>query len=287
MKHLVVLAFLTASPVRDLTNRRRVLSASLLSSNATQDALRSVPSSSVESEIPPVILRSDAHAQSNRHRVAFSVTSFPFKDPSPHTESPNLLGVRIDICGRDGKFVKPYYLLLKRVGADNKSLRVHRHTIPVFIPLSQLEERHLPEPGEENDSSDSLKPWKNKKQDLRRLVRELRRELVAWHTRKDAIAWMLEQLGISEKSGDNEPISGRGIVSLEATSIEARFVRVKWADGRTGRFQISNQGQVEQLTVVDNNGRDKRTESLLAGEDGRIETLVQRLLDTQTRDAMV
>ena len=272
---------LTLRPVRELTNRRRVLSASLLSSTGTQDALRRLPSSSVDPEASAVISQSEAHAQSNSHRVAFSVTSFPFRDPSPHSESPNLLGIRIDICGRDGKFAKPYYLLLKRVGSDKKALRVHRHTIPAFIPLEKLQERHLPEPPELDDDNASTKAWKQRKQDLRKLVRELRRELVAWHIRKDAIAWLREQLGISEGSGDNESISNRRIVLLEATSIEANFVRVKWADGRTGRFRISNQGFVEQITVLDDNGRDKRTESLLAKGDGRVESLVHRLFDTQ------
>ncbi|KAL1957369.1 hypothetical protein VTO42DRAFT_6049 [Malbranchea cinnamomea] len=275
--------------IRELTERRQVLAASLLSNQATQDLLRRAPPSVFESEIAPVLLNSDAHALSNHHRMAFSVTSFPYKDPSPHAESPDLLGIRIDICGRDGKFVKPYYLLLKRVGADRKSLRVHKHTIPVFIPLDQLEERYLPAPTDVEDSSDSLKPRKGGNQNLQRLVRELRRELVAWHIRKDAISWMREELGISEDvegnsaelRGDGGSASGRRIVSLDATSIEARFVRVHWADGRTGRFKITNEGFIEDVIVLDKDGRDKETESLLLAGDRRVESLVQRLLDTQ------
>jgi central kinetochore subunit Mal2/MCM21 len=207
--------------------------------------------------------------------------------------------VRIDICARGGKYVKPYYLLLKRVGRDRKSLRVHRHTIPVFIPLRQLEERYLPVPTatSRTGENDILKPSKQKKQDLKKLVRELRRELVSWHLRSDAVDLLREELGLPKNSSEDDaastvsdnqepgPVAQKsGILSLAATSIEARYIRIEWSDGRVGRIKISNQGFVERAIIIGDDGKDDITASLCTGGDGRIETLLQRLLDAQRPD---
>ncbi|KAK2789142.1 hypothetical protein FQN53_002366 [Emmonsiellopsis sp. PD_33] len=276
--------------ISNLTNRRRFLSSSLLSTNAVQDALRKHVPRGLEKDIEPVVLSSGKHAQANHHRVAFSTTSFPFKDPSPHVQSPNLLGIRIEVCTRRGTFVKPYYLLLRRVGKDGKQLRVHRHTIPIFIPLVQLEQRYLAAPkGGHAMDSETDKPWKTPKQDLRRLVRELRRELVAWHLRCDAVQWLQEELGVSEntdekdepRSSDNlpddQPPNNLGIVSLAATAIETRYVRLEWQDGRVGRIKLSDRGLVERAIIIGDEGRDKIAENILVGGDGRIESVVKRL----------
>ena len=291
------------SEIRKLTKRRHLLSSTLLASTSTQKLLKGRSISGVERELPPVALSADKHSQTNHHRIAFSATSFPFKDPSPHSESPNLLGIRIDVCARGGTFNKPYYFLLKRVGGGRRRLRIHRHTIPAFIPLKELEERYLPIPKRGDDSEDgesgeeALKPWKKRKQDLPRLVRELRRELVAWHLRRDALQWIREELGLpGEDDGeggdeDNTPANRErrdtfeipatseksGIISLAATSLETRYIRLVWSDGRVGRIKLSNKGQVERAIVFGEDGREKSNESVLVGGDGRIESLIQRL----------
>ncbi|EGC41703.1 conserved hypothetical protein [Histoplasma capsulatum var. duboisii H88] len=276
--------------VHNLTNRRQFLSSSLLSTNTVQDALRQHVPSGLEKNIEPVILSSGEHARTNHHRMTFSVTSFPFKDPSPHATSPNLLGIRFDICTRHGKFVQPYYLLLKHVGrSEKKILQVHRHTIPVFIPLSQLERKYLPVPQGTNEAdSTSTKPRNTPKQDLRSLVRELRQELVAWHLRCDALRWLQEELGLLDESNqalssqpstreDQLPANGLGIVFVSATAVEARYIRIEWRDGRVGRIKLSNSGFVERAIIIGDEGRDKMTENLLTGGDGRIESVIERL----------
>ncbi|PGH12637.1 hypothetical protein AJ79_04135 [Helicocarpus griseus UAMH5409] len=278
--------------IHNLTNRRKFLSSSLLSTNIIQETLRQHVPSGLEGDIDPVILNSGKHAQTNHHRIAFSTTSFPFKDPSPHTKSPNLLGIRIDICTRRGSFAKPYYLLLKRVGPEQKLLQVHRHTIPIFIPLKQLEQRYLAVPREENGIDPATaKPWKTPKQDLRKLVRELRRELVAWHLRRDALGWLQEELGVSENkdeadgtqflsynlSGDEAPRNDLGIISVTATALETRYIRFEWRDGRVGRIKLSNRGLIERAIIIAEEGRDKITENLLISGDGRIEGAIERL----------
>ncbi|QSS64049.1 Cenp-0 superfamily domain-containing protein [Histoplasma capsulatum] len=276
--------------IHSLTNRRQFLSSSLLSTNPVQDALRQHVPSGLEKNIEPVILSSGEHARTNHHRMTFSVTSFPFKDPSPHATSPNLLGIRFDICTRHGKFVQPYYLLLKHVDRpEKKILQVHRHTIPVFIPLNQLERKYLPVPQGTNETdSTSTKPRNTPKQDLRSLVRELRRELVAWHLRCDALRWLQEELGLLDESNqalssqpstreDQLPADGLGIVSVSATAVEARYIRIEWRDGRVGRIKLSNSGFVERAIIIGDEGRDKMTENLLTGGDGRIESVIERL----------
>lgn len=267
-----------------------------MSSSAVQNTLESKQlMRRLETDVAPVVLESGKHAQSNNHRIVFSTTTFPFKDPSPHTESPDLLGIRIDVCLRDGSFTKPYYLLLKRAGENRKALQLHRHTIPVFIPLQQLARKYLPGP-QSGDANVALKPWKKRRQDLRKLVQELRRELVAWHLRRDAVAFLQEELGITNNNTGEEsqtepglaqrdPNSASwklGISSVSPTSIEARYVRLEWRDGRAGRVKLSNRGLIERAVIIGDEGRDKAIETAIVGGDGRVENLVQRLLNMAT-----
>lgn len=272
--------------VRKLTERRHVLSASLMSSTAVQNVAES---QKLEADVTPVILKSGKHTQSNHHRVVFSATAFPFQDPSPHSEHPELLGIRIDLCTA-GAFREPYYILLRRVGEDRKSLQVHRHTIPVFIPLERLARKHLPPPARNADGPDEvLKPWKRKRQDLGRLVREVRRELVSWHLRKDAISLVRSQLGLTDgKAEEQTPVSSQsiavllGISSVTETSIEAAYLRIEWDDGRVGRVKISEKGGViERAVVIGDDGRDKAMESLIMSGEKRIEFFVNRLYDSR------
>ena len=235
--------------------------------------------------------------------------------------------MRIDICARNGRFAKPYYVLLKRVpgttegkqGKQQRRLRVHRHTIPAFISMQRLERVYLPIPasdagqaGQEEDEELNLKPWKrkqksnnNRKQDLHAFVRALRRELVAWQLRRDAIGFLREKLGVpahnqdetdandtasasnqnifSEEKGDGWlPINSMGLVSLAPTALEARYVRLEWEDGRAGRFKMSNTGIVERAVVIGDRGRDKVLETAMTGGDGRVEGVLDRLMEYTT-----
>ncbi|KAL1968118.1 hypothetical protein VTN77DRAFT_2249 [Rasamsonia byssochlamydoides] len=280
--------------IKNLHNRRRFLSSSLLSSDYVRQQIQRVgPSSSLtgsDGDISPLVASAGKHRDSNRHRIAFSATTFPFKDPSPHSDSPNLLGVRIDVCARDGKFARPYYVLLRREKGDAKRLAVYRHTIPAFIPIETLEKRYLLRSSRKDvdgGDNETLKPEKTKRQDLPAFVRHLRRELVAWHLRRDSIAWLRERLGISgDGDGENASEDRRiasptadqtQIVSLTPTSLEARYARLEWQDGRVGRFKISNSGLVERAVVIGDYGRDKSIEDALTGGDRRVENILDRL----------
>ncbi|KAJ5885083.1 Centromere protein Cenp-O [Penicillium taxi] len=281
-------------PVQKLQRRKRFLASSLLSSDSVKKLLRKpTPAlTSIHDEISPLARAADKHSESNHYRIAFGTTAFPFKDPSSTASSKNMLGVRIDVCARNGKFQKPYYILLKRErnGTEKeKKFKVHRHTIPAFISMSKLESAYLPSSKRGHEDEEcregiALKPWKAsqvRKQDLRGFVRELRRELVAWHLRTDAIAHLRERLGLEDDTSSQServsPETKAGLISLEATAIEASYVRVEWEDGRVGRFKLTSGGVVERAVVIGDQGRDKQTEDAMTGQGGRVETLLERL----------
>lgn len=121
-----------------------------------------------------------------------------------------------------------------------------------------------------------------RRQDLQGFVRELRRELVGWHMRVDAVEFLREKLGLVDEEGraqpfDVSPDRETGVVSLAAASLEARYVRLEWEDGRVGRFKLSNSGIVERAVVIGDQGRDKKTEDAMTGGGGRVETVLDRL----------
>ncbi|KAL4947477.1 Cenp-O kinetochore centromere component-domain-containing protein [Aspergillus filifer] len=308
--------------IRKLQQRRRFLSSSILSSESLQKRLNpekqklSVPTlSGLDEDISPLVRAAGSHTQSNHHRIAFSTTTFPFKDPSPVNEdSKNLLGVRIDVCIRNGRFTKPYYLLLRKVRAESGAgdgtaktrLRIHRHTIPAFIPVERLARIFLPDvPRVNTDEIEQLKKPPPRKQNLQSFVREIRRQLVAWHTRVDAVYYLREQIGVVRRDAQSYSDDGEdrpwdrdilsdigfdsglgetrlrkneyGILSFAPTALEAVYVRVEWEDGRVGRFKISNSGLVERAVVIGDEGRDKAVEAILAGGDRKVLGVLKRL----------
>ncbi|KAL5332871.1 Cenp-O kinetochore centromere component-domain-containing protein [Aspergillus crustosus] len=329
--------------IRKLQRRRRFLSSSILSSGSLQKSLKPQQSSglaisNLNEDISPLIRAADSHTQSNHHRIAFSTTTFPFKDPSPLTEGNNttskdLLGVRIDICPRNGRFTKPYYILLRKLRTDIDNqfkirLKIHRHTIPAFIPVARLERIFLPEfPHALTDSdgnrwndtpaygSKKKQPPLIRKQNLQGFVREIRRQLVAWHTRVGAVHFLREQLGVIRRGVDAYPDEEEdgpwdrdvlvgvdpaseigesrlrknelGIASLSPTALEVSYVRIEWEDGQVGRFKISNSGLVERAVVIGDGGRDKGLEAALTGGDSKVLTLLDRLSNNALSRAKV
>lgn len=168
--------------------------------------------------------------------------------------------------------------------------------------MERLERLYLPTPEssqtegtEEQREEEVLKPWKkkrntNRKPDLHAFVRMLRRELVAWQMRRDAVGFLREKLGVRSDDSSSEqdvfsnekeegwlPINSMGLVSLSPTALEARYVRLEWEDGRVGRFKVSNTGIVERAVVIGDRGRDKLLEAAMTGGDGRVETMLDRL----------
>ncbi|KAJ5220143.1 hypothetical protein N7468_009347 [Penicillium chermesinum] len=276
--------------IQKLQRRKRFLASSLLASDPIQKLLRK-PTTSFHDE---PTLRLEPPSNSIRRN------SISIQRPSPTAPKENLLGIRIDVCTRGGRFAKPYYLLLKRErarGDPEKRFKVHRHTVPAFISLAKLQSVYLPFPGsghdregQEDSETDDVELSKAsqrakgaRKQDLHAFVRELRRELVAWHLRSDAVELLREKLGLSEAESEAaavqrlSPESKAGVISVTATAVEARYVRVEWEDGRVGRFKLTNSGIVERAVVIGDKGGVKQTEDAMTGGGGRVETLLDRL----------
>ncbi|PYI29666.1 hypothetical protein BP00DRAFT_427284 [Aspergillus indologenus CBS 114.80] len=197
--------------LKALHHRRRILTNSLLTSRPLQRLAKShLPSPTTATvartaptwtDLSPLLHTSARHADLNHHRIAFATTAFPFTDPAPGPSAvKDLLGVRIDICARDGAYVKPYYILLRRVGLHttttaaerqqqqqqtggrgrgNRVLSVHRHTVPAVVDLGALERVYLPrgkagdaageeeegegegEPQHAKEEAAPRKPWKH------------------------------------------------------------------------------------------------------------------------------
>ncbi|PKY07876.1 hypothetical protein P168DRAFT_314014 [Aspergillus campestris IBT 28561] len=302
--------------LRALKRRKTLLASSLLSSSTLQTHLRRQSSSrtlaltSLDADVSPLVQSANAHTHTNHHRIAFSATAFPFQDPNPSIttskSSRNLLGIRLDICARNGRFPKPHYILLRHVpskGEGKRLLRIHRHTIPPFIPLDQLERVYLASSFTARLDHDApVKHAPPARQDLRGLVREVRAQLVAWQLRLDAIAMLREQIGTVRRDapeygdGDSDAqgmwerdvwceddgamtrLVGNklGIVALSPTARDATYVRMAWADGRVGRFKISSRGMIDRAVVIGDQGRDKAMECVLTG---RVEGLLARASD--------
>lgn len=152
-------------------------------------------------------------------------------------------------------------------------MRVHRHTIPTFIPLQNLLAKHLPPPGKQRGG---------KGQNLTRLVKEMRGELVAHHKRVEAV----------EKLRDE--CRGKK-VEVQMVDLSGRELEVRWEDGAVAKVRVGRDGVVEgavaRLAVEERSkgvgkrmvdverrilGRDVTGE----GEAGRVEGLVQRLVES-------
>lgn len=195
-----------------------------------------------------------------------------------------MLGVRIDVSRRDGGYEVPFYILLKRVKVDGEVwLSVHRHTIPAFIPVRELERVYLPVPTskqtreeEEEDEISMLKAKNLPKQDLHTFVAKIRNALVSWHLRVDAVKSLQKQLASSSTSTTKPS----GLKSITATSLEHSSLRLEFHDGRVGRVKVGETGQIERVIVISaDGGREKEVEcAVMRGADKDEGIRIDRIL---------
>lgn len=153
-------------------------------------------------------------------------------------------------------------------------LRVHRHTVPPCIPLNTLACRYLPEP---KVSGSTI--LKEKKQDLPRFIRSLRKEVVAYHNRITSIKHLRKQFKLDDNVSNKGKERERVIVDISAADAEAMQLRLEWADGRIGRCLVDSRGDVKKCAVVGDDGRDRETERRVVSGDKRMETIGTRLLE--------
>jgi central kinetochore subunit Mal2/MCM21 len=165
------------------------------------------------------------------------------------------------------RFVTPYYVLLNHPEIDSDALKVHKHTVPPFIPIEQLSARYLPLPDPAAPPSDQ-----RTKQNLPAFVRDLRRELVSHNKRLAALQTL--KAGLSSKNiGKILDPSGKGF-------------EMELSDGSVARLALSRGGEIESAIVrARTHGdessaagqRQRGTERAILGGNGRIDELLNRL----------
>ncbi|EXJ92510.1 hypothetical protein A1O3_01062 [Capronia epimyces CBS 606.96] len=305
--------------IQALTKRRKLLASSLLSSTEVQTRLSHFRDTAdpiaTSPDLTPLLESAKTHSQYNIHRLAFGATAFPFHDPSPELQSKNpLLGIRIDICDRTGRYDDPYYLFCVRAGdRGTQDLRIHRHTIPALVPLQDYEKTYLPLADEGYGSSeDSLAVDDNpevRTQDLHGLVERVRHDLVSWRLRQETIELLREELeipparlpssesprnvdigseaedGDSDDEDDHEQIGRFGVREVSSVSVDARQVRIVWADGRVGRLRISDQGSIEKAVVIGRDDRVRDQERILTDGSPRLRDLIKCLERVERRSS--
>lgn len=106
-------------------------------------------------------------------------------------------------------------------------------------------------------------------QDLSRLVRELRREVVGTGLRRGAVERV------------REGVVGTGVRDVRGVGAEVRDVRIEWRGGAVGRVRVGKGGRVEKAVVLGEGGRAREVERRLVGGDGRVEGLAERVREVE------
>lgn len=245
-----------------------------------------------------------AQAQSKRnleniYRACAGVTAYKVQDPDPcAVDNGNVLGVRVDVSVGN-RFVETYHVLFNRPDPERKNmLRIHKHTVPPCIPLQPLANKWLPVARKDDAEVE---------QDLVRFGRALRKELVSWHLRQDALEKLRAEAGLAkegdarqEKRQDGTEISKvlNAFVSddeddedeeelrrahegpARITEMEAdtavRELTILWSTGSRGVVRVGKDGEIEKAVFRSREGL--RDTGLGRKALGRIEGLVQRLL---------
>ncbi|KAF2799214.1 hypothetical protein K505DRAFT_321295 [Melanomma pulvis-pyrius CBS 109.77] len=235
----------------------------------------------------------------NVYRACAGVTAYKVKDPDPHAvDNGSILGVRIEVAIR-GRFIDTYHVLFNRPNSRHKlMLKIYKHTIPPCIPLQALRNKWLP--ATEKDASDMAE------QKLVSFGKGLRKELVAWHLRTEAVEKLRVAAGLRDRNAGEatekrKPTIGKvlnAFVSddedeeeedvptqrrdgpVKITEIEAdmgvREITITWSNGQTGVLSVTKDGRIDKAVVFTAHG--VRVSELGRKALGRIEGLVQRLI---------
>ncbi|KAH0422902.1 cenp-O kinetochore centromere component [Colletotrichum camelliae] len=268
--------------LKSLKNDVKIQATALISSESTRQALKEADRNRGAPALPSkskpdregILSRSkaqDAHDQQCLYRTCATVTTFKVQDPDPNAvDHGNVLGIRIELMA-DARFRRPFYVMLNRPYKDSRHLRVHRHTVPVCIPLSGLAARHLPAPRPADAERQTT-------QDLSRFVRTLRREIVRYYNRVAVIGDLQRAAGLRGRPREDE--SEQAVVSISAADGEAKQISLEWADGRSGRLVMSEDGQIQKVVVLGSAGRDREVTRELLGESRRVEDVAKCLTST-------
>lgn len=266
-----------------LHQRRLIQSANIITSRSSQTTLKRLRSKAkpadlddnnpLQSSLSSNVHKQVAYNQECLYRICSGVTTFKVRDPDPFSADKGaVLGIRIEAF-QNGRFVRPYYVFLNKHHIDSRTWRVHRHTVPPCIPLNALAKRYLL-PLTKNGEALEVP-----KQALPRFVKAVRSYIVAYHNRIAVIGGLRRSFGL-DKSIDEDKGKTRepSLSDISAADAEARHIRLEWIDGRIGRVVVCSKGTVIKCVVIGDEGRDRRTERIVLGGDGRIDGIPGRLL---------
>lgn len=252
----------------------------LITTESAREAIRSDDSSG---SLNDRLEEQQAYSQRCTYRVCAGITTFRVRDPDPNAvNNGNVLGIRIEVMTRS-KFIRPYFVFLNHpyTGSKHKERfwRVHRHTVPPCIPLNGLATRYLPAPRSSANSVEDVEVEKpEKRQNLPRFVRTLRREIVRYHNRLAVMADMRKTLGLDGKRKDAKELAERcPIYAISAADNEAKQIRIDWKDGRSGRLVLNDDGEVVKAAVFGDRGRDREVTRELLSSGGRLEDIANKL----------
>jgi len=168
--------------------------------------------------------------------------------------------------------------------------------VPPCIPLPGLAGRYLPPPpkaGQGGGGDGENDDEQGKRQDLARFARALRREVVRYHHRLGVVADLRKAAALgrekdikAEAGGDEEEDGEESrlerqqnrLVDITPADAEAKQLTIEWADGRTGRLAMGDDGEIVKLVVLGDNGRDREAGRDLLGGAVRVEDVVRRLV---------
>ncbi|KAK2600699.1 hypothetical protein N8I77_010214 [Diaporthe amygdali] len=248
----------------------------------TDSARHAITSDTSAQDLQERLEKQIAYDQHCLYRACAGITTFRVRDPDPNAvDGGNVLGVRIEVMTRS-KFLRPYFVLLNRPYSGNEQrkrfLRVHRHTVPACIPLSGLAARYLPAPKPIRSEGENGEAIPEKRQDLSRFVRCLRRDIVRYHNRVSVIADLRRAVGLDGKRRDAEELAeSSSLLAISAADTEAKQVRIDWKDGRSGRLVIGDDGDVVKLVVFGDMGRDRELTRELLSDGSRLEDVARKL----------
>lgn len=261
----------------------RIQTSTILAAPSTR-ALLTTGTAATRQKNETLLARADAqlaHKQQSLYRACASLTTFRARDPDPNAvDDGAILGLRIEVVSR-AKFLRPYYVLLNRpYGSRSRHLRVHRHTVPPCIPLAGLAARYLAPPPASGDEEGG-------KQNLAKFARALRRELVYYHHRLGVVADLRKAAGLGKKAtgdgeeggGEDEEGSNGRLVDISAADAEAKQISIQWADGRTGRLVMGDDGEIVKVVAVGDHGRDREAVRQLFGDAKTVGEVARRLAE--------
>ena len=174
-------------------------------------------------------------------------------------------------------------------------LKVHKHTLPSFVPIRKYEAEYLPVDEDDGDEHDDemegvdmpdrpVTVQDDGRQDLHGFAKAIRHDLVSWNLRSDAIEAAAAELGLwgvdqhststTTTAPATPPPSNHGVRKLNPVAMDARFARIEWSDGRVGQIRIADNGTIEKAVVfgeTSDNGNQRlpRDERILAGSEGK------------------